>query len=195
MTYAIRSAGAGDAPQLADFGAKLFRQAYETTHPDPALSQYLADSFASDRIARALEDPASRILVVVSSDGSWIGYAQLHRGPPTAPTTVLTRALPGSAPVEIVRFYVDRQWHGQGIAQALMRACDEWALMNECDTVWLQAWEQAPRALGFYRKQGFEVCGTAVFAFGERADGDLILARALAAGVYDAAQRTSPSMS
>jgi ribosomal protein S18 acetylase RimI-like enzyme len=76
-----------------------------------------------------------------------------------------------------------------------MRACEEWARTNECDTLWLQAWQEAPRALGFYRKQGFEVCGTAVFAFGERADGDLIFARSLEARVYDTEQRTSPSMS
>ncbi|MBC7788886.1 MAG: GNAT family N-acetyltransferase [Anaerolineae bacterium] len=184
MTWSIRAAERREAPQLATFASILFRQAYEITHPEPTISDYLASSFAVPRFARTLEDPASTILLVVSANGSWIGYAELHQGPPTAPTTVLTRALPGTTPVEIVRFYVDQAWHGQGVAQALMRACEERARMRAGDALWLQAWGEAPKALRFYEKAGFEVYGTAVFAFGDRADGDLILARGL--GTADA---------
>jgi len=183
MTWSIRTAESGEAPQLAAFAATLFRQAYEITHPEPTLSEYLASSFAIPSMARTLADPASTVLVIVSPEGSWIAYAELHQGAPTVPTTVLTRALPGAAPMEIVRFYVDQAWHGQGIAQALMRACEERARTSACDALWLQAWQQAHRALGFYRKAGFEVYGTAVFNFGERADGDFILARGLPTSV------------
>ena len=179
MTWSIRAAEAGEAPQLAAFAAMLFRQAYGITHPEPTLSEYLTDSFAIPRFSRTLEDPASTILLVVSTSGCWIGYAELHLGAPTATTTVLTRTLPGTAPIEIVRFYVDQEWHGQGVAQSLMGACEERARMSDGDALWLQAWQQAPRALGFYRKAGFEVYGTAVFTFGERADGDFILARGI----------------
>ena len=178
--WLIRAAEQGEAQQLASFGATLFRQAYETTHPEPTLSEYLADSFAISRFARTLADPASAILVIVSADGSWIGYAELRQGAPTAPTTVLTRTLPGVAPMEIVRFYVDQAWHGRGVAQDLMHACDERARMSGCDSLWLQAWQQAAQALRFYGKAGFDIYGTAVFTFGARADEDLVLARALA---------------
>ena len=179
MTWSIRPAEPSEAPQLAAFAAKLFRQAYEITHPEPTLSEYLADSFAVPNFARTLEDPRSTILLIVSTDGAWIGYAELHQGKPTAPTTALTRTLPGTAPIEIVRFYVDQEWHGQGVAQELMRACEDWARVRAGDALWLQAWQQAPQALRFYTKAGFEICGTAVFTFGERADEDFILARGL----------------
>jgi diamine N-acetyltransferase len=176
--WRIRTAEPGDARQLAILGAALFRQAYEPTHPEPTLSEYVASSFGVARVAQTLEDPASTILVV-STNASSIGYAELHEGPPTASTTVVTRALPGAAPMEIVRFYVDHEWHGHGVAQALMRACEERARRRSCDALWLQAWTQADRALRFYRKAGFEVYGTAVFSFGARADADLILARGI----------------
>jgi diamine N-acetyltransferase len=180
MTWLIRVAEPGDAKQLAALGAVLFRQTYEATHPEPTLSEYLGNSFSVSSLARTLEDPASTILVV-EADGSWIGYAELHEGPPTAPTTVLTRALPGAASMEIVRFYVDRAWHGRGVAHDLMVACEARARTSDCDVLWLQAWQQAAQALRFYSKEGFDVYGTAVFNFGERADGDLILARGLTA--------------
>lgn len=194
MSWSIRAAEPSEAPQLATFAAMLFRQTYEITHPEPTLSEYLANSFAFARFARTLDDPASTILIVVATNGSWVGYAELHQGPPTAPTTVLTRALPGTTPIEIVRFYVDHEWHGQGVAQALMRACEERARMRACDALWLQAWQQAPRALRFYRKTGFEVYGTAVFTFGERDDGDFILARGLTTSVDASTASITASM-
>lgn len=180
MTWSIRAAELGDAEQLAALGAVLFRQTYEPTHPEPTLGEYLSNSFAVSSVARTLDDPASTILVV-ETNSSWIGYAELHAGKPTATTTVLTRTLPGAAPMEIVRFYVDRAWHGRGVAHDLMAACQERARMSGCDALWLQAWQQAAQALRFYTKEGFDVYGTAVFEFGERADGDLILARGLTA--------------
>jgi|SRR5687768_12890732 len=175
----IRAAEPGDADQLADLGATLFRQAYAITHPEPTLSAYVASSFATSRVAQTLADPVSTILVV-STNGSLIGYAELHEGPPAASTTVLARPLPGATPMEIVRFYVDHAWHGLGVAHDLMRASEERARVRSCDALWLQAWTRADRALRFYRKAGFDIYGTAVFNFGARADSDLILARALA---------------
>ena len=183
MTWSIRVAEPKEAARLATFAATLFRQAYEATHPEPTLSAYLAKSFAVERMSQTLGDPASTILIAVAEDGSWIGYAELHEGPPTAATTKLTRALPGIAPIEIVRFYVDREWHGRGVAQALMRACDDQARMHGCDVTWLQAWQEAAQALRYYEKAGFEIHGTAVFQFGQRADRDFILARSLATPV------------
>ena len=183
MTWSIRVVKADEAAQLATFATTLFRQAYEPTHPEPTLSGYLATSFDAVRVRRTLEDPASTVLVAAAADGSWIGYAELHQGAPTASTTKLTRPLPGSAPIEIVRFYVDQEWHGRGIAQALMRACEERARAVGSDVIWLQAWQEAAQALRYYEKAGFEVYGTAVFQFGERADRDFILARKLTARV------------
>lgn len=180
MTWSIRAAVAGDAQRLATFAATLFRQAYEPTHPEPTLSGYLATSFAKERLSATLADPASTILIVTTHDGEWIGYAELHQGAPTAPTTVLAQSLPGVNPLEIVRFYVDREWHGRGVAQDLMRACEDLARTRGCDVIWLQAWQQATQAVRFYEKVGFEHFGTAIFNFGERADRDFILARAVA---------------
>ena len=179
MPWSIRAVTPSEAARFAPFAADLFRQAYGVTHPEPTLSDYLATSFGTQRVRQSLADPASKTLVAEAADGAWIGYAELRAGGPTAPTTTLEIQLPGTSPLEIVRFYVDQAWHGQGVAQALMAACDEAARTLGCDALWLQAWQQAPQALRFYRKAGFVVHGTAVFAFGDRADSDVILARTL----------------
>ena len=176
-SWTIRPAAREDVPRLASFGAALFRQAYEPTHPEPTLSAYLADAFAESRVARSVADRAGGTLLVEADDGSWLGYAALHEGAPSGGKTTLDVPLPGESPIEIVRFYVDGRWQGRGVAQALMNACDAEARARGCDVLWLQAWQQAPQALRFYAKSGFVTHGTTVFQFGERTDSDFILAR------------------
>lgn len=177
--WTIRRALPRDVPRLGTFAAALFRQAYEPTHPEPALSRYLANAFAEPRVAAAISDRTSTILLVEDAEGGWLGYAALREGGPREPTTTLEVPLAGESPLEIVRFYVDAAWHGRGVARALMQACEEESRARGCDVLWLQTWQQAPQALRFYAKSGFAVHGRAIFRFGERADADFILARSL----------------
>ena len=177
-SWRIRPAAAAEAPSLARIGATLFRQAYGATHPEPALSDYLADAFDPLRCERILRDDQTSVLVAESATREWIGYAHLQEGRP-GETTRLEETLLGSRPLEIVRFYVDAAWHGRGVAQDLMAACVEEARARSCDVIWLQGWQQAAQALAFYRKSGFRVIGTATFHFGERRDADFLLAREL----------------
>ena len=182
MTWTIRRAGLRDAPAVAEVGARLFREAYGATHPEPALTSYLAESFALANVEAMLGDRDVTLLVAERSDRTeFLGYAHLRVAIPDAPSTVLTRALPGRRPLEIVRFYVAAQFHGQGLAPALMAACDAEARVREADVLWLQAWQEAGRALAFYEKAGFEGIGTAIFQFGQREDHDFVLARPVAA--------------
>ena len=174
----IRRASPADASQLSAVGAALFRQAYGPTHPELTLSEYLATAFDSDRCEQILRDRDAAVLVAESETGEWIGYAHLREARPDA-SSRLAEPLPGVRPLEIVRFYVDGAWHGRGVAQQLMAACEAEARTRSCDVLWLQAWQQAAQALAFYRKSGFRVIGTATFHFGERRDDDFVLAHPL----------------
>ncbi len=170
----VRQALPGEAPELAALAAELFRQGYGETHPEPELSRYVARTFSTEVFARDLTDPRAIILVAEEiPGGSLIGYAVLRDGPPSH--NQLTKE-EGDA-IEIVRFYVDQKWHGARVAQALMTACVLEATTRGRDVIWLQAWQQAARALAFYKKMGFAVVGTAKFAFGERLDDDFLLVR------------------
>ena len=181
MTWTIRPAGPTDARGVAEVGARLFREAYGATHPEPALTPYLADSFSLAGIVRLLGDRDATVLVAECSDrAEFVGYAHLRMAAPDAPSTILTRALPGRRPMEVVRFYVAAHLHGHGLAPALMAACDAEARRREADVLWLQAWQEAGRALAYYEKAGFERLGTAIFRFGSREDHDFVLARPVA---------------
>jgi ribosomal protein S18 acetylase RimI-like enzyme len=177
-----RRVTAQEAARLGAFGAELFRVSYGPTHPEPDLGIYLRESFSPDEMRRRLEDPAHVVIVAVSGVDDWCGYVELRDGGPDDERVQLARPLPGAHPLEIVRFYVAPSHQGRGVAQQLMRACDDLAVRRGADVIWLQAWQEAAQAVRFYQKAGLERYGTAVFPFGARMDQDFLLARPVRPG-------------
>jgi ribosomal protein S18 acetylase RimI-like enzyme len=85
--------------------------------------------------------------------------------------------VPGNAPGEINRIYVAGEWHGKGVAQALMDACLGELRARGSDVAWLGVWEHNPKALAFYRKLGFVERGEHVFALGDDPQRDIVMSR------------------
>ncbi len=82
-------------------------------------------------------------------------------------------------PVELLRFYVDQPWQGQGIAGLLMQAVEEQARARGARELWLGVWERNERAQAFYRKHGFRKVGTQIFVVGTDPQTDHVMLREL----------------
>ena len=162
-SFTIRRAIAGEESDLSSLAGELFRQGYGTTHPEPELSRYIARKFAPDAFRQDLQDRTVTIIVLDTGTDGLAGYAVLRES--------------HADRIEIVRFYVDERLHGSGAAQSLMTACVDDARQRGMRILWLQAWQQAGRALAFYRKMGFVIEGTTTFEFGDRIDNDFLLMR------------------
>jgi GNAT superfamily N-acetyltransferase len=108
------------------------------------------------------------ITFVMESGGALAAYAQVRQIPAPACVT-------GEAPVELGRFYVDRPWHGRGLAQRLMAAVHEAARELGGRTLWLGVWEHNPRAIAFYEKCGFHDVGAQDFLLGADLQSDRIM--------------------
>jgi GNAT superfamily N-acetyltransferase len=169
VTAVIRPAGVQDAPWLADLAERTFRETYSAHNTPANMERYVAEHFAPALQAAELADPRY-ITLVAELEGRPAGYTQLARGPAPACVT-------GPDPMEIIRFYVDRPWHGQGLAQELMKAAASHAHSAGAGTLWLGVWERNPRAIAFYRKCGFAEVGTHTFVLGSDHQRDLVLAR------------------
>lgn len=172
--FTIRACKPPEAQRLSRLASRLFAQAYGATHPEPALGAYLAAAFAPERLRAELAAPDVRVLVAEDASGQPIAYAYLRESAGSVPAGV-----PGRRPAEVARFYVDAEWHGRGVAHALMAACETEALRRGADALWLAVWQEAARPIAFYRRAGFGVVGTAKFRFGERLDDDYVMARHL----------------
>lgn len=172
----IRPALPPDAPELALLGERLWRETYTGLIPASNLELHLAATFGADRQAGELADPASRTLVI-ERDERLRGYALLraHGPEPEHPGCAFSR------PLEVARFYVDRSLHGSGAAAQLMSAVLALAAGAGHDGVWLQVWEQNPRAIRFYAKMGFLDAGEATYRIGKQVDRDRLLVHTLMA--------------
>jgi ribosomal protein S18 acetylase RimI-like enzyme len=172
----IRPALPADAQELACLGERLWRETYTGLIPQSNLDLHLAETFGPAIQAAELADPTCTTLVM-SEGGVLLGYALLRdRGPEVAAATIcFARAL------EVARFYLDASCHGTGAAQSLMQAVLDHAASTGHDGLWLQVWEQNPRAIRFYAKAGFVDVGEASFRIGEQVDRDRVLVQTLMA--------------
>ena len=83
--------------------------------------------------------------------------------------------MPREGSMELWRFYVDKPFHGQGVAVSLMAAAKQRARERGATTLWLGVWERNARAQAFYRKQGFTKVGSQVFVVGSDPQTDHVM--------------------
>ncbi len=168
----IRRGRPDDAVAIADFAARTFHEAFAADNRQEDMLAYMTLAYGSAQQRRELSDPAQCYLLA-EDGGVMAGYA-LIRAADEMPESVTTRPS-----VEIARFYVDRPWHGKGVAAALMHACEAEARCRGARGMWLGVWEKNFRAVGFYTKSGFRDVGSHKFVLGSDVQTDRVMEREL----------------
>ncbi|HET7553551.1 MAG TPA: GNAT family N-acetyltransferase [Gemmatimonadaceae bacterium] len=168
----IRPATPDDAAALAAFGERTFREAFGPDNRPEDVDVYVRATYSAERQGAEIIDP-DRITFVGECDGALAAFAQL-RANGKAPSCV-----DGRAPLELLRFYVDRPWQGRGVAHSLMDAVVAAARSRGARTLWLGVWERNPRAITFYGKHGFRDVGCQPFKLGGDDQTDRVMARSL----------------
>ncbi|HET9636508.1 MAG TPA: GNAT family N-acetyltransferase [Gemmatimonadaceae bacterium] len=171
--FAIRRCTLADAKVLADLAARLFRESYGRTHPEPELSRYLARAFSVDKVRDEIADDDVTMFIAEEESPRPIGYAFLRK------TSQLPDGVTNQNSLEIVRFYVETAAQGKGVGAALMDQCFAESRRRGAEMIWVQTWTEAPWAIGFYERMGFKTVGSAEFHFGDRIDADQIMSRDL----------------
>jgi ribosomal protein S18 acetylase RimI-like enzyme len=175
----LRAASTTDAPALSALGARLFEQTFGVHNTPEDMQSYLAESFAPERQAAELAEPNRRTWIAEDTAGVAVGYAVLIRGE-------ASQFVDGNRPAELRRIYVDRSLHGRpaddqgrGASVILLEQCLAQARDWGCDVIWLAVWENNPRAMRFYEKNGFRVVGKTLFRLGGDIQHDFVMARNL----------------
>jgi diamine N-acetyltransferase len=172
MNIIVKLGTVADAGALAELAARTFRETYAADNRPEDMAVHVAQAFTPSQQETELANPDISTLLA-EADGQLAGYAQLRSGVPPA-------CVPGGdASVELWRFYVARDWHGRGIAQALMNTVIANAQRRGRWALWLGVWERNARARAFYSKSGFVDIGSQVFMLGRDAQTDRILTRRL----------------
>lgn len=171
LALTVRRATLDDASSVAALAARTFEETFAADNRPEDMATHLSTAYGVAQQSAEISS-ADYATLLAFVDGTLVAFAQVRRKDPPPCVT-------GSAPIEIHRFYVDRSWHGQGVARPLMDACLDAARAFGARTLWLSVWERNPRAQAFYAKAGFTRVGEADFWVGPDRQTDHILARAI----------------
>ncbi len=165
----IRKAEVADALALAQLQERTFRDTFEHSCTPEDMALHCAAHYGEVLQRRDTLDPNIDVLVC-DGGGRLAGYAQVRRG--YVPDCVVAER-----PVEIQRFYILKDFHGQGLAHDLMTASLAICEGHGADQVWLGVWEHNPRAIAFYAKWDFAEVGSHVFPLGTDPQRDIVMIR------------------
>ncbi len=168
-THELRLAKSGDAGRLAALAERTFREAFGAANKPENMDAFCANAYGEAIQAREIADPTIETWVCATGE-HLIAFLQLR-------WTDAQAFLAAGAPVEIQRFYVDSRWHGQGLAQDLMRVAVRRARSRAAEKIWLGVWEKNPRAIAFYAKCGFQEVGEQIFQLGDDEQRDVVMVR------------------
>ena len=101
-------------PSSSELARRTFYDTFAATNDPADMALYLAGAYSIDIQTRELNDRDITTLLV-EEGGTAIAYAMLR-------ADHVPECVTGPDPIELWRFYVDRAWHGRGVAAALMDA-------------------------------------------------------------------------
>lgn len=168
VSFELATATIDDAQALADFAARLFVATYAEFNTEADMRRYIGEHFDARHQRDQINDNNWLTRLLFRED-TLAGYYQL-RIDGTRPDCVKTQSSS-----ELVRFYIDQQWHGQGLAQTMMADTLVQAKAKSA-LLWLGVWSENPRAIRFYEKAGFQNIGHAEFRLGADVQKDHVLA-------------------
>ncbi|HSF79771.1 MAG TPA: GNAT family N-acetyltransferase [Anaerolineales bacterium] len=166
--FQIRPAAKSDAATLAEFGARTFAETFGAMNSPEDMAAYLESNYGIAQQTTELEDP-NIVTVMIETGDTLVAYAQVRRQAPAHKVKL-------EKPVELWRFYVDRPWHGRGVAQLLMEQVHAAASELGGEIIWLSVWKRNERAIAYYKKEGFIIAGTKQFQLGNDLQSDYVMA-------------------
>ncbi|GAB3829448.1 GNAT family N-acetyltransferase [Hymenobacter jeollabukensis] len=165
----IRVATVQDVAELQRIGRQTFAETFAASNSEQNMQNYLTEGFALDKLMVELQNPDSAFYFAELA-GTVVGYLKVNTGP------AQTEAQAAPA-LEIERIYVLRANQGQQVGQALYEQALTLAAQARAEYVWLGVWEENPRAIRFYQKNGFVEFGQHVFTVGDDAQTDILMKR------------------
>jgi len=163
----IRKATLADVSFLQQIGRQTFYETFAASNSEQNMQTYLAEGFALEKLAAELQNPHSAFYFA-ELDHAVIGYLKVNTG-------ASQTELQAERTLEIERIYVLQAYHGKQIGQMLYEKALQLAQEAQADYVWLGVWEENPRAIRFYQKNGFVEFDKHIFTLGDDEQTDIMM--------------------
>lgn len=163
----VRKISIHDIDQLQKIGKESFVESFAAVNTKENMKTYLAKAFANEKLKTELTDVNSEFYFV-EHEGQTIGYLKINFG--SAQTD-----LQNENALEIERIYVLKAYHGKKVGQLLFEKAIDVAIRKKVDYMWLGVWEENPRAIRFYQKNGFVEFDKHPFVLGSEEQIDILM--------------------
>lgn len=153
--------------QLQEIGKQTFYETFSDSNTEENMKSYLENGFSIDKITAELNDENTEFYFAKIGK-KIIGYLKLNFGKSQT-------ELKDDKALEIERIYVLKEFHGKKVGQILYDKAIEIAKQKKSDYVWLGVWEENPRAINFYKKNGFVEFDKHIFKLGDDEQTDIMM--------------------
>lgn len=153
--------------QLQEIGRQTFYETFSESNTEENMKNYLENGFSLYKITAELNDENAEFYFA-KIDEKIIGYLKLNFGQSQT-------ELKDDKALEIERIYVLKEFHGNKVGQILYDKAIEVARQKNANYVWLGVWEENPRAINFYKKNGFLEFDKHIFKLGEDEQTDIMM--------------------
>lgn len=156
-----------DIDQLQKIGMQTFYETFSAGNTEENMKKYLDKGFSIEKLTDELNDKNVEFYFAII-DNKVIGYLKLNIGQSQT-------ELKDDKALEIERIYVLKEFHGKSAGQLLYDKAIKIAREKNADYVWLGVWEENPRAINFYKKNGFVEFDKHVFRLGNDEQTDIMM--------------------
>lgn len=163
----IRKITINDIDQLKEIGKRTFAETFSSGNSEENMKDYLENGFSNEKLKAELHDKNSEIYFAEHKENI-IGYLKINFG--QSQTEIKDKNS-----LEIERIYVLNEFHGKNVGQVLYEKAIEIAKQKMVDYVWLGVWEENPRAIRFYKKNGFVAFDKHIFKLGNDEQTDIMM--------------------
>lgn len=167
----IKEVTSNDIDQLQEIGKKTFRETFEASNSEENMNEYLDINFSKSKINAELTEPNSEFYFAMLNE-KVVGYLKINWG-------ISQTENPDKNALEIERIYVSKEFHGKKVGQVLYEKALEISVQKKVEYVWLGVWEENPRAIRFYQKNGFKEFDKHTFQLGDDKQTDIMMKRPL----------------
>ncbi|GAB3746087.1 GNAT family N-acetyltransferase [Spirosoma pomorum] len=167
----IDKADLSDLPALQLIGRETFFETFAQSNTAADMKTYLEESFSEEKVRDELTNPDS-IFFIAREAGNPIGYLKVNVG--QAQTE-----LRDETGLEIERIYVKSSHHGKKVGALLYKKALAVAQLMKKSYLWLGVWEENPRAIRFYEKNGFITFDKHLFNVGNDEQTDILMRKYL----------------
>ncbi|QJD79608.1 GNAT family N-acetyltransferase [Spirosoma rhododendri] len=165
--FIIEKVSLNEVDQLQTIGQQTFSETFSASNTAADMDAYLTEKFSTETLTSELNSAGSEFYFA-RFDGRVIAYLKLNVGQSQT-------EMKGEKSLEIERIYVLNAFHGQKVGQLLYEKAMQIARQLAVDYVWLGVWEHNPRAIAFYKKNGFVPFDTHVFKLGTDEQTDIMM--------------------